>query len=384
MVNAEDVSRADMRSVCAGPAIITAAVIREPNLGKQSLHRASGFTRRFQRATGLLADERHEIWETDRLQENLLIESIRREVPPFEQSQPAAAIISGVANQQVQSKPTEFREQKSTTGTAMAMASRDQHRNRNEAINAGGARPVELPVLQTKRVALRTSERAAQREQRLREIFADDYDMPPRGGGGGDHLSTPDVLGGSAADMLLHSISHVPANRADTSGMGVGAGVRSATSSHRRPGTLHSPQTGSKAGGEGKKSTREQYATWGWSQTTAPSVPLSSPKNLRAGALSAMGMIENYTPFIHSLFPGHPCSPPRDDQLELGFQGGRTAGSFTRKVLPASTNIRDHVQQHSVPNMRQDASILKFATGVSGPRPKMGVGSKIPTTASTR
>jgi hypothetical protein len=52
---------------------------------KAGLHRAAGFTRRFQRAAGLLADERHERWSTSRLPEHLRIESIQGSQHPSAQ-----------------------------------------------------------------------------------------------------------------------------------------------------------------------------------------------------------------------------------------------------------------------------------------------------------
>ena len=70
-----------------GPTVMRFSVRAPSPANKAGLHRAAGFTRRFQRAAGLLADERHERWETHQLPGTLRIESICRPeaIAPFAQ-----------------------------------------------------------------------------------------------------------------------------------------------------------------------------------------------------------------------------------------------------------------------------------------------------------
>ena len=83
-----------------GPVVMTAAAFGDgrcatqvPSLNKTGLVRAAGFTRRFQRTAGLLADARHPRWQTSRLPETLQIESVRRvEASDLRQSNPHPSV----------------------------------------------------------------------------------------------------------------------------------------------------------------------------------------------------------------------------------------------------------------------------------------------------
>ena len=192
MMDPEDIPWSDLNRPPSpwniGPAVMQSAAMQSPAhfKSKAGLHRAAGFTRRFQRAAGLLADERHEKWDMNRLPENLLIESIRRDVAPCHEAQPAigrSADAPEVLDEHVQHRTSmESREQKRTTAAAMAMAAgcRDHQRRFNESLarlhlRTAGATP-ELPLLQPTRVRLRTLERATQRAQQFAETFSEGPD----------------------------------------------------------------------------------------------------------------------------------------------------------------------------------------------------------------
>jgi len=134
------------------------------------LHRAAGFTRRYQSASGLLKDECHERWDARRLPESLRIESIRREILPFPDEQQQKEQENPTADGKKQSR-VELREQKRTAGAAIAMAAGQQSRSRSRT-PGGGDTP--LPPLTPIRVKLRTSERASLRAERLHEMFTDE------------------------------------------------------------------------------------------------------------------------------------------------------------------------------------------------------------------
>jgi len=309
-----------------GPAVIT-NIIRD--MGKSGLHRAAGFTRRYQSASGLLKDECHERWNARRLPESLRIESIRREILPFPDEQQQKEQEKPKADGKKQSR-VELREQKRTAGAAIAMAAGQQSRSRSRT-PGGGDTP--LPPLTPIRVKLRTSERASLRAERLHEMFTDEK---------------PEDGADDGAD----------------DGVGDGAGNGDSSGGHRIPRGCRNETIASNS-----SQNESQYEAWGWSQAAPQSAGGSQAP--RKGSRSAMETLESYIPQSSALFPGHPCSLRHEDYNPESRGGRKLSNIPMRQLTPPFYGLANHKNQVlNLPHLRDTRMVLRttHATSVYSPK----------------
>ena len=138
-------------------------------------HRAAGFTRRLQRATGIMADSRHELWSPNRLKENMIIESLRSPTGQKQRLLVREKERLGTADEP-HLRSLETRQQKRTAGVAIAMAA-NNHQKRGDVrmrsrIAANSGEVLQVPALEPTmaQVALRTSKRALARAEKVRTL----------------------------------------------------------------------------------------------------------------------------------------------------------------------------------------------------------------------
>ena len=348
-----------------GPTVMRFSVRAPSPANKAGMHRAAGFTRRFQRAAGLLADERHERWETHQLPGTLRIESICRPeaIAPFAQPPLATGPAKGgqAGEQQIHSVNAS-RQQKRTAGAAIAMAAGKDQPRKNEF-----RRVPDLPHLQPMRVKLRTSERAARRAEQMRGLFEEDI-----GAAGAERSAC------TAADASHDAAGRENDAHAITSSASSAANVPGHASGRSRPTSTASP-TALAARTGGRKSKHEQYALWGWSRVTTPA-PSKSDHGLRSPIASPTSALFSYIPQSTALFPGHPCA------TSPGKLNGRSAVvANTSQRLQASPRASSSqaALQHSIPHLR-DQRLLRIVTDDERVSPASHGAKATHTAASTR
>jgi len=322
------------------------------------LHRASGFTRRDQSASGLLKDECHERWDARRLPESLRIEPIRREILPVPDEQQQKEQDRTTTDGMQQPSRVELCEQKRTAGAAIAMAAGQQLRSRSRT-PGGGDTP--LPPLTPTRVKLQTSERASLRAERLREMFTDE--KPEDGADDGADDGVGDGAGNGFA------FTDKPANAYSTAegthSTAANAHLTAASSGgHRIPRGCRNGLIASNS-----SQNESQYEAWGWSQAAPQSAEGSQAP--RKGSRSAMEMLESNIPQSSALSPGHPCSLRHED-YNPGSRGGRKLSNVPMHQLkPPFYGLANHKNQvHSFPHLRDTRMVLRttHATSVYSPK----------------
>ena len=352
------------------------------------LHRAAGFTRRFQRAAGLLADESHERWDAHRLPGTLRIASILRPAEIFPFAQPPAA---GPA-QAIQTREQQFqslwasRQQKRTAG-AIAMAAGKEQPRQSEHRRAH----LDLPPLQPARMRLRTSERAARHAQQMRELFDEGVNAAEgarsadtaegassvntaEGGvfglpksacnvrvSGAVRSASPSAGAGNFLRVSQVAVGHEAGDHADAEfSSAANARERAEGQSRRTRRFGASFGTAPRFWNTDSKSKQEQHALWRW-----PSLNIYSCD--QALTPPPGGSI----PPNAALFQGHACGTS-DRKLDSRF-GGRPPGSSPRKS-PASPC------QYSIPHVR-DQRVMRIMTGSS--QTTLAADRTRPTTFST-
>ena len=352
------------------------------------LHRAAGFTRRFQRAAGLLADESHERCDAHKLPGTLLIASIRpAEISPFAQQPPAVGQAQAIQAREQQFQSLWASRQQKRTAGAIAMAAGKEQPRQSEHRRA----PPDLPPLQPARVRLRTSERAARHAQQMRELFDEGVNAAEGA------RSADTAEGARSADTAEGGFFGLPKSACNVR---ISVAVRSASSSAGAGNSLRVSQdaVGHKAGdhaeanfsaanarerAEGKsrrtrrfgasfgsaprfwnagnKSKQEQRALWEWPQLNISPPPVTS------------------IPQSAALFPGHPCATS-DSTLD-SKHWGRPPGSSPRRS-PASprANLSQEALQHCIPHLR-DQRVMRIMTGSS--KTTLATDRTRPTTFST-
>ena len=176
------------------PSVMTAAAFgnarcgtQVPSWSKTGLVRAAGFTRRFQRTAGLLADARHQRWQTSRLPETLQIESVRRvEASDLRQSSPHPSVPcllspmdSPLVEAPLSSKAHRSQQQVASLATVKSATSGDADElhflrsdlRSNSCLDARTAHG-HLPFLQSTPMKLLTTGRTSTRAKKNQEIFS--------------------------------------------------------------------------------------------------------------------------------------------------------------------------------------------------------------------
>jgi hypothetical protein len=327
------------------------------------LHRAAGFTRRFQRAAGLLADESHERCDSHRLPGTLFIASIRpAEISPFAQPPPAAGPAQAIQTREQQFQSLWASRQQKRTAGAIAMAAGKEQPRQSEHRRA----PPDLPQLQPARMRLRTSERAARHAQQMRELFDEGvnaaegarsvdtaeggvFGLPKSACNVRVSVAVRSASSSAGAENSLRvsqgAVGHEAGDHAEAEFSAANARERAEGKSRRTRRFGASFGTAPRFWNAGSKSKQEQRELWEW-----PLLNISPPP---------VGSI----PQSAALFPGHPCATS-DSTLDSKLWGRPPGSSPRRSPASPRANLSQEALQYCIPHLR-DQRVVRIMTGSS-------------------